>query len=132
MAKKPTDVSGGSIAPPSTGKTVAGQEKRHDVMEADTGHYKVEGSPVTFVQSSAQAVEALSVASSTATETGHPDVAKAAQAVQVHIQNNIFILGDGATVNQQQSFDIDQDISVTQQLAQQMEEKLTACTAQGF
>lgn len=126
MSKKPTDPSSSSTTPANTGETHAGEKKRRETLPADTGRYEIEGSAVRFIQASAQAETALGSLSSTATASGHPDVAKVAQTVQVHFHTWNINIGTGNTINNLQSAEIDQEISQRQEYARQLEEKLEA------
>ncbi len=120
MAKKPTDQSSGSIAPPSTGKTLAGEEEPSgqtvpvgQASETDTA------GPITVVQASAQAVEALSVASSTATATGHEDLAVASDLVLAGFQQVINNYGGNLIIHQ--TIDVDITIETEKQIHQYTE-----------
>ena len=91
MAKKPTDVSGGSAVPPGKAKIVTippGTAKTvgtADVtLTTEAGSTTFKNFPVIMagvVESSSTAVESLSTASAVATETGHVDLATASDLV---------------------------------------------------
>jgi hypothetical protein len=123
MAKKPTDVSGGSAVPPGKAKTLAGEKKGDVNIEVPLGRMVFEGHTPEIVVVSAQAVEALSVASSTATETGHPEVAKAAEGLRMEFVTINHFYGDNATVHQQQNFDITQHNTTIQKQIEVLEQE---------
>lgn len=133
MAKKPTDVSGGSTAPPSTGKTVAGQGKGGVNIEVPFGRMAFKGyPPQVTIQSSAQAVKALGIVSSTATETGHLDVAKAAEGLRTQFVNVINVYGDHATVHQHQELDLSQHYTSIQKSIKNLTEAATSAGVDFF
>jgi hypothetical protein len=118
----PTEQSHGSNLPPETGETNVGKSQGQTVLVGQAEETNTAG-PITVVQASAQAVEALSIASSTATATGHEDLAAASDLAMVSFQQVINHYGGNLVIQQT----IDMDITIeTEKQIHQYTEKLKA------
>lgn len=92
MAKKP--------------KTLAGDKPPGKIVPVGQASEVNTAGAVSVVQASAQAVKSLSVASSTATATGHLDIAAATDQLQASFQQNINNYKGSVVINQVVDFDL--------------------------